>query len=288
LGTEITFGDGECLDRYLANGDKAWLDRVGTFGHRSVSSRRLEGMLAESYAGFPAAAFRTETVRVLDGLRAHPPHAGRWRHFGLDVDYDPVAAKEQLGQLMDSAGREHMATTLETSRRYDEAARAARRCQDLREPMAWREQQMSLHAIHAIQMMPPDTRAVLCGHNLHVGPGSAHIDTPDGVGPDGGIRAPLGRTLADRDPGQIACIWTLHDHGVDSGPPPTGGPFRSTPRSLNAAFAGVGWVFAIPTRTVQAMRRPWKIAMCGTTIHGVPADLCDLILFTAEATPLHQ
>jgi len=28
--------------------------------------------------------------------------------------------------------------------------------------------------------------------------------------------------------------------------------------------------------------------MCGTTIHGVPADLCDLILFTAEATPLHQ
>jgi len=283
FGFEMAFGDAACADRYLVDGNPAWPNRIGTFGYGSALTRPAEGVLASTHDSFPAAAFGAEWVRLLDWFRHHPPPGGRWHLAGLDVDYDPAVAREQLDLDITISARGYLRDTIADSDRYDNAVRAAADYYSVRAPMAWREELMVRRAVHAIEAAPARGHIVLSGHNLHMTRGADRINIPGGVGPGGGLTPPLGCALAKRYPGQTCCIWTLHDHGTDSGPLPHGGAFQSTPRTLNAALARTGTAFALAARAHRALSRSWRIA---TSNGAVTRGLCDAIIFTAAATSL--
>lgn len=290
LATEIAHADGIHLDRFLSDGDASHLDRVGTFGHRTPSTRPPEGVLAAQISAAPLDGYRVEIVRVLDELRAAGAEGERWHHVGVDVDYDPTLA-EALLEVDGPDAHPGVAATLELSRRYDAEVRAAATFDDLRAPMALRERVMALHALDAIDAAP-GRRIVVCGHAFHITPAppGGHIggtELRDGIGPGGGIAPPLGAAIAARHRGAVACIWLLHDHGRDLGGA-ADGVVRSVPGSLNAALADVGRDVAVRTADVPELSEPWAIATVhGATLQGVPAELCDVLVFVATTTELH-
>lgn len=284
LLAEIAHADGVHLDRYLADGDPSHLDRVGTFGCRVAATREPEGILAAQLARVPFAGYRHEMVRTLDALRAG---AGRhrWRHVGFDVDYDPALAQSLL-DIDGLAAHPGVASTLDASHHYDAAVRAATTWDALRDAMALREQVMAAHAIDAVRAVP-DHRVVVCGHAFHLTPSPPRIELDGGIGPGGGRVPPVGAAIAAAFPGETACVWLLHDHGREAGGA-ADGVVRSVPGSLNAALAAAGDRFAVRTADVPELCRPWTIATVhGATLVGVPAELCDVLVFVAETTELH-
>jgi hypothetical protein len=296
LGVEIARTDGVTLDHYLRTGSTQVLDRVGTFGYLGPGDRPYEGILGVGRDQYPAAELRGEYQRLLDGLRdpgrgSHAVGAQRWSVFGFDIDYLPGVAAERLDTIQNLVGSDPVEVararaTLEVSRRYEEAVRAASDYAALSVPMAWRETLMTDHVLHELGRIGGDAKVVLAGHNLHVGAGADRIEIAGGVGPGGGKVAPLGAALAANDV-DSCCMWMLHDHGADSGPPPGDGRVRSVPGSLNAAFAQVGPAFAIATDALPEFDDVWAIAsMFGGVVHGRPAELCDVLLFVAETSVL--
>jgi erythromycin esterase-like protein len=97
---ELAWTDGWRIDRYLATGDEAELDRVGTYGY--TGARRADrddeprGALAGMSEAHPHRAFRAEGRRFNAALRA----LGNLRFFGFDVDYEPGAGYELVGTLV--------------------------------------------------------------------------------------------------------------------------------------------------------------------------------------------
>ncbi len=284
IGMELSPHDGRCLDAYLRTGDADRLGPVGLFGARGRDDRPEEGILGQGADRYPHAAMRAETTRWLDHLRASETE---WSLFGFDVDYLPSLAAEHLPRPHDEAERHRLAASLDESRRYDRALRAATSYAEVAEPMAWREDLMTRHVL-ADRTRHPSERTVLIGHNLHISAGSDRIVLDSGIGPGGGLTAPLGTQLA-RAGVTGPCIWTVHDHGDDSGPPPGDGTVRSVPGTLNATLAALGDApIAVPTRPVEAFRRPWSVAsMYGATIEVTPADVCDLLVSSPGTTRLH-
>lgn len=299
IGLELSPHDGRHLDAYLRTGDRSLLGPIGLFGARGRDDRPQEGILGRGADRYPHTAMRTETTRWLDHLRADDVD---WSLFGFDVDYLPGLAAEHLdppsgtAESAESAGTDedthpdprHLLASLDESRRYDRAVRTATRYEDLAEPMAWREDLMARH-VGADRARHRSDRTVLIGHNLHISAGSDRIVIDGGVGPGGGLTAPLGTQLARQG---IAgpCLWTLHDHGDDSGPPPGDGTVRSVPGTLNATLATLGDTpVAIPTGPVEALHRPWSVAsMYGATVEVTPADVCDLIVVAPVTTRLAE
>lgn len=285
LVAEIAHADGIHLDRYLADGDAAHLDRVGTFGHRLAATREPTGILAAQLRAVPFAGYRHEMARTLDRLRAVAGDR-RWHHVGFDIDGDPALAQV----LLDADGvaaHTGIAATIDASRRYEAAVRAASTWDDLRLPMAWREEVMAIHAIDAVRSVP-DHRAVICGHAFHITPALQRIELDGGIGPGGGHVPPVGAAVAAAFPGETACVWLLNDHGCEVGGAPDG-IVRSVPGSLNAALAATGDRFAVCTADVPELQRPWTIATVhGATLRGVPAELCDVLVFIATTTELQR
>lgn len=285
LGVEMSRTDGFHLDGYVADGDPRALERVGTFGRLGDGDTPYTtGILAAPPDQYPTTALAAEYRRFLNRLRGGAVDGERWSVFGFDIEYHPGAAATRIGATTDPFESELLAT----SRRYDAAVRAAASYDQLMEPMAWREQVMGQIVGRELAARPATEGAVLAGHNLHVGPRSDRIRMSAGVGPGGGVVPPLGVQLAGNGL-DIGCIWMLHDHGDDSGPPPGDGKVRSIRGTLNATLARCGDAFALPTAAVDELAEPWTIAsLYGTTIMGIPAELCDLILFVAETTHLER
>jgi erythromycin esterase-like protein len=287
LGVEISRTDGAMLDRYLESGDVELLQEVGTFGFRHPDDRPYTtGILAAEPSTYPSGLMRAEYRRLLDRLRQRSPSRGRWSMFGFDIDYHPGLAAGRLSTVTDARERSRLEASLDVSRRYDTAVRRATSYEALAEPMAWREDVMREQVLDELARRPADEGMVLAGHNFHISPGSGRIEQGGGVGPGGGLVPPLGAQLAQRGI-TMSCMWMLHDHGSDSGPPPGDGVVRPVQGSLNAALAAAGSRFALPTRAVPELSEPWMIAtMYGATIRAIPAASCDLILFVAATTPM--
>lgn len=275
IGLELSPHDGARFDAYLASGDPTVLDGVGVFGARGTGDRDYAGLLAGVGRGYPVAGMRAESQRWLDALRAT---GMAWSVFGFDVEYRPGLAADRLARGVEEPERARLAQALEVSRRYDAAVRAARSYAELAEPMAWREELMARQVLARLADRPT-ARTVLIGHNLHVGAASDRIVLSAGIGPGGGRVPPMGTQLASAG---VAgpCLWTLHDHGRDSGPPPGDGVIRSVPGSLNGALATLGQTpVALRTDADPCLARPWTIAsMYATTARAVPAQACELIL----------
>ena len=284
-GFEISRTDGARLDDHLSRRDLRALDRVNTFGYRTPDDLPYEGILADATDRYPSAAMRNEYEHLLRSLRDTPSKAGRWSVFGFDVDYAPGTAAERLVGVDDPIERARCETTLATSRRYDAAVRVAGTYEELRDPMAWREQLMFDHVQFELARKGPGAKVVLCGHNLHLAANTL-IKIGGGVGPGGAMVPPLGAALraAGHRP---ATIWMLHDHGVDSGPPPSSGVVAAPEGSLNRVLGRVGSEFAIAADALSELCEEWPIASIYNTVtSGVPAQQCDLIVFAAETTAL--
>lgn len=285
VALELSPHDGAQLHAYLTSGDPESLDRVGLVGALGEGDRPYDGLLGEGVDRYPTAAMRFETVRWLDQLRRSRVH---WSLFGFDIEYLPGLAAERLTAISDPDGRQHLQDTLEISQRYDRAVRAARAYPELAEPMAWRENRMADHLRRELTRHP-DTRTVVIGHNLHIGAGSDRIDLAGAIGPGGGLVPPVGAQLAHSGI-TGPCLWSLHDHGHDSGPPPSDGVVRSIPGSLNATLGELGDTpVAVATGSIGCLQERWAIAsMYGTTIDAVPAEVCDMILSIPRTTHLHE
>lgn len=245
-------------------------------------------MLATPPGSYPHAAMRHEHEVLLAALRAHPPRSGTWSIFGFDVDYALGVASERLAAIDDPSERVRARATLEISRRYDEAVRAATSYADLAEPMAWREALMVDHVAYELAQRRAPVRAALCGHNLHVGRAEEPVAIAGGVGPGGGRVPPLGAALAQAGHDPVV-VWMLHASGADSGPPPGTGRVDAPAGTLNRALAGVGSAFAVATADVRELARPWRVAtIYDTVIECVPADRCDLIVFLEHTSSLRS
>ncbi len=284
-GFEIARTDGVRLDDYLVRGNRAALDRVGTFGYATPFDRPYSGVLAVPDGAYPAIGMRCEYEQLLASLRGCPSTAGPWSVFGFDIDYSPGIAAERLTDVVDRAERARCEATLEVSRRYDHAVRLANTYDELREPMAWRERIMVEHVEFELQRRP-QAKTALCGHNLHLGAANPVLEVAGTVGPGGGLAPPLGAALAALGH-DAATIWMLHERGVDSGPPPSTGVVNAPKRSLNRRLASVGSWFAIRTDAVEEFGESWPISgIYNTVIEMVPAQQCEVILFAAETTAL--
>src|SRR5438270_9386922 len=211
LGVEISRTDGATLDRYLASGDVALLQEVGTFGFVHPDDRPYTtGILAADPDAYPSALMGAEYRRLLDRLRQHPPLGGRWSAFGFDIDYHPGLAAARLNMVTDACERSRRQEALEVSRRYDAAVRRATSYDELTEPMAWRENVMREQVLDELTKRPTGEGVVLAGHNFHISPGSDRIALGGGVGPGGGLVPPLGAQLVERGI-TMSCTWMLHD-----------------------------------------------------------------------------
>lgn len=224
-----------------------------------------------------------QTVLWLDHLRQQ--HA-TWGLYGFDIDYLPALATEHLPTITDPEEQRFLDDSLDTSRRYDHAVRNATTYPELAQPMAWREDHMTRQVV-ADHARHPHNRNVLIGHNLHISASSERIHLDGAIGPGGGLTPPLGTQLA-RHGITGPTIWILHDHGHDSGPPPSPGTIHTIPGTLNAALATLGNShLAIPTHAATPLQRPWRVAsMYGSTLTVVPAEVCDVIVSAPTTTPL--
>ncbi len=284
-GFELARTDGVRLDDYVSGRDPGALDRVATFGYRTASDRPYAGLLEVPDGAYPTDGMCCEYRRLLDDLRAAPEPTHPWTVFGFDVDYTPGVAAERLSAVLDAEERTRSEATLAISRRYDAALRSASTYDDLREPMAWREQLMVDHVQFEFARHP-QAKTVLCGHNLHLAAANPRLEVDGGVGPGGGRVPPLGAALraAGHD---AATIWMLHAAGIDSGPPPSTGVVESPRNSLNRRLAEIGTWFAIRCDDVAELARPWPIAgIYNSVTELTPSEQCDVLLFVAETTAL--
>jgi hypothetical protein len=283
LGLELSPHDGRQLDTYLHTGNPDVLDHVGLFGARGTTEAPPQGILADGADLYPHAAMRTETVRWLDHLRRQPTP---WSLYGFDIDYLPELATEHLPTPTDPDQRQQLDDSLAASRRYDQAVRNATTYPELTEPMAWREDQMTQHVL-ADRHRHPHDRNVLIGHNLHISASSHRIHLAGAIGPGGGLTPPLGTQLAQHGI-TGPTIWIIHDHGHDSGPPPSTGTIHTIPHTLNATLAALGDdPIALPTAHVEPLQQPWRIAsMYGSSLTVIPAHACDLIVSAPTTTRL--
>jgi erythromycin esterase-like protein len=234
LGEELGWSDGWRVDRYLATGDEAELERVTAYGYRGCrrSDRDDEptGVLAGILAHQPEAALRAEQVRFARALR----RVGGMRFFGFDVDYEPGAGYEVLEALLgdrfrelglarvpgESLGEEiaridralaasgepqasdagRSLRTLRESLDYVRMAHPAASYPALRPAMAHRERVMHEHVDHVLARLGGEEKLVLMGHNAHLAKADRRIRPP------WGLRA-LRRGVGPGG-GQVPCLGT--------------------------------------------------------------------------------
>ncbi len=107
VGEELSWSDGIQIDRYLATGNPAALDRVATYGYRGAwrTDRNDEptGYLRESWDNYPEEVFRAEQLQLARALRALSEvrtEGERLHFFGFDVDAVPGVAYEQIDECL--------------------------------------------------------------------------------------------------------------------------------------------------------------------------------------------
>jgi erythromycin esterase-like protein len=117
VGEELAWSDGRRVDRYLASGDPAHLERVSTYGYRGGERTDRDdvptGLLRESWQHYPEAELGGEQIRFARAL--HDLNDGRGpedriRFFGFDVDYHPWLAYEDLDAWLAPQARDPAVT----------------------------------------------------------------------------------------------------------------------------------------------------------------------------------
>jgi erythromycin esterase-like protein len=102
---ELAWSDGRRIDRYLATGDRTWLDLVATWGYegdgRADRDDRSTGYLASATGEYPSTAFRAEHERWLSALRNCTTSDDPVRFWGMDIDYTPGAGYLHLRAALD-------------------------------------------------------------------------------------------------------------------------------------------------------------------------------------------
>lgn len=108
---ELAWSDGRRVDRYLVTGDRAWLDRVTTWGYegddRADRDDRSTGYLASATGEYPSVAFRAEHERWLEALRSCTTSDDPVHFWGMDIDYTPGAGYPHLRSALDGLRAVH-------------------------------------------------------------------------------------------------------------------------------------------------------------------------------------
>ena len=321
VGEELSWSDGQLVDRYLDTGDERWLERVSAYGRVAQRPDGRDdtptGLLGESW-NVERPGFREEQVRFDRGLRALG-----LRLFGFDADYHPAIGYELLlewsgradlsdfdvveGESLeeeylrltkavaaleaqtDDAALLRCARTLRDSHHYAALTYPAPTYDALRPGMARREDLMEEHVEHALAMHP-DERLALMSHCLHLARDDDAIETGAGVGPGGGIAHSLGHRLSHRYRDSVFSVWMLEGEGHDSQPIRNLTQQVTAPRgTLNHLLSEVGDSFVLPVGAGahDALTRPMPVRMMyGSTARVAIADQVDALYFGRYVSPL--
>lgn len=314
---ELAWSDGVRIDRYLATGDSAWLDRVCTFGFtgdaRADRDDRPAGYLREGREHYPTAAFKHEHVRLIRALRDVRARGRRLVNHGFDVDYEPGAGyahlAEELGRAeplaalvpgesleaeierLERLAQSHGSRTARSLRdgfRYVALTKDAKTLESLRPGMAFRESVMHEQVDDVVASHAPDARFIVFAHNLHLARDDSRARRGPGVGPGGDSVDSIGTHLAKRHPGQVFAVWMLDYEGRDSQPLVSlGNALRAGPRTLNAALARAGDSFVVPVAGPLAGRQrvSW---LYGNTVEVELDAQADALYFARRVTPLEE
>ena len=325
FGEELGWTDGLRVDQGA-------LDRVPTYGYEGVRrtdrSDRPWGILAAGDAAFPQEAFRDAQQAFHRSIRAISDDL-RW--FGFDVDGWTTAGLEVLRELVPShpevaavvAGLEQVpgesltaeadraaavlaaapplpavaARTLDalaTTLRYAAEAYPAATWEDLRPPMATREQLMWRHVDAVLDdpaLAGPDRKVALQAGSLHLlkDDDAIHDETP-GIGPGGGRVPSVGHHVAHRaDIGadRVLAIWMLCGRGHDANTL-VPGQAGIAPRAgtLNAALdaASHGHPALVPLTDLPGAVRVQH--MHDSVFRTPVAGQLDAVVYVPEVSPL--
>ena len=332
FGEELGWTDGLRVDEHLRTGDAAALDRVPTYGYEGV--RRTDrpdrpwGILAAGDAAFPTEAFRTAQQAFARSVREV---GGDLRWFGFDVDGWTTAGLEVLRELGPShpdvaalvadleqipgeslqaeADRAAAVLTaapplpalaartldaLATTLRYATEAYPAATWEDLRLPMATREQLMWRHVDAVLDdpaLAGPDGKVALQAGSLHLlkDDGAIHDETP-GIGPGGGRVPSIGHHVAHRaDVGadRVLAIWMLCGRGHDANSlVPGQAGIAPRPGTLNAALdeASGGRSVLVP---LTGLPGDVRVQHMHDSVFRTPvAGQLDAVVYVPEVSPL--
>jgi hypothetical protein len=111
VGEEFGWFDAKLVDRYLASGDEANLERIAMFsytgGNRDDRVDEPTGLLKGGDAAYPTGEFRANHLRVLRALRRMneglAPDAPRVRFFGFDIEANANSGYEHIASMLDIA-----------------------------------------------------------------------------------------------------------------------------------------------------------------------------------------
>lgn len=126
IGEEFGASDGMRIDRFIAGGDDAILERIAMFGYtggiRTDRNDQPSGILRDSFGTYPTAQFAAEQkrfarrLREIGGQLKSDATDSRVHFFGFDIDALPGGGYEDLAALLDSLpvdAAAHLRSTLQ-------------------------------------------------------------------------------------------------------------------------------------------------------------------------------
>lgn len=332
FGEELGWTDGLRIDDHLRTGDEGALDRVPTYGHlgarRTDREDRPWGILAAGDAAFPLAAFRSaqqafaRSVRDLgDELRWFGFDVDGWTTAGLEVlrelgRADPAVAAvvtalaqvpgeplqaeaDRAAAVLAAAGplpavAARTLDALATTLRYATEAYPAATWEELRRPMATREQLMCRH-VDAVLDDPafagPDGKVALQAGSLHLlkDDGAIRDETP-GIGPGGGWVPSIGHHVTHRaevGADRVLAVWMVCGHGRDANPlVPDQATIAPRPGTLNAALDEVSGATSV---LVSLAGLPGYVRiqhMHGSVLRTPVVGQLDAVVYVPAVSPL--